>query len=214
MTVDEQLMIPNEQVIFTSGFCRCKQRCSPEASAAVGVGDGRVSAYCVCAGLLADALEGGRAGVWGERAARALQAAVGRRVDPSVHQRGQAPQRWHWWVDGACVSYVVQIVVGGGARQQAWWYQRVASGHTPTICVGRRFPERHWKQEKQVSTKGHIEQEAAVRDKLSGAISIICKWRVQKPHRAFKEVNTRRTGITKHLIYNSLAKHTSSCPDR
>ncbi len=94
-------------------------RCSPEASAAVGVGEGHVSAYCVRAGLLADVLEGGRAGVRGERAARALQAAVGRRVNPSVRQRGQAPQRWHGRVGGACVSHVVQIVVRGGARQRA-----------------------------------------------------------------------------------------------
>lgn len=34
-------------------------RCSPEASATVGVREGRVSAYCRRAGLLADALEGG-----------------------------------------------------------------------------------------------------------------------------------------------------------
>ncbi len=62
----------------------------------------------------------GRArGVRGERAARALQAAVGRRVNPSVRQRGQAPQRWHGRVGGACVSHVVQIVVRGGARQRA-----------------------------------------------------------------------------------------------
>lgn len=38
-------------------------RCLPEASPAVGVREGRVSAYCVRAGLLGDALEGGRAGV-------------------------------------------------------------------------------------------------------------------------------------------------------
>lgn len=53
---------------FGAEICRCKSgpvdvRCLPEASPAVGVREGRVSAYCVRAGLLADALEGRRAGV-------------------------------------------------------------------------------------------------------------------------------------------------------
>lgn len=85
----------------------------------MGVGEGGVPAYPMRAGLLPDALEGGRARVGGERASRAMQAAVGRRLDPGVRKRWQAPQRRHGRVGGADVRNVVQIVVRGGARQQA-----------------------------------------------------------------------------------------------
>lgn len=75
----------------------------------------------------------------------------------------------------------------------------------------RAFP---WKalEIRKAGVSKRARRTRAVRDKVSGRISIICKWRVQKSHRAFGEVNKRWTWITKHLIYNSLSKHTP--PDR
>lgn len=137
---------------------------SPEAATPVCVCG--VSAQDRRIGFLADTVQRRWAWVGGAGAAGALEAAVSCCLPSDGCQRGQTAQRGYWRV-GSTRLGPVQIVVGGGTKQGAWWGQSASYCHAPAVCVGRRFPERHWEGNTQISLRVDQQTEHTVWQKVT-----------------------------------------------